>query len=213
MLSPLSRGEAKIPDARRFAILPKIQTVRCSRAPRLAPPPLFGAWLVAISPLFRSCLARSRGNSCLRGGQVIRIAVEEAGCVKRGRRYRAVALNLAFHRVRRTLFPRSCNASESSKPFDSTRASFRVSTWTRLIGIVRSCSARSCSSCRPCSSRHRAGRVGLAVWRTCPWADRSLKAAVGNRARHTRSPDSNRSRRRTRARRHSRWTSFREDGR
>ena len=30
MLSPLSRGEAKIPDARRFAILPKIQTVRCS---------------------------------------------------------------------------------------------------------------------------------------------------------------------------------------
>ena len=27
---PLSRGEAKIPDARKFAILPKIQTVRCS---------------------------------------------------------------------------------------------------------------------------------------------------------------------------------------
>jgi hypothetical protein len=28
-------------------------------------PPLFDAWLVAISPLFRSCRARSRGNSCL----------------------------------------------------------------------------------------------------------------------------------------------------
>src|ERR1700690_3253952 len=31
---------------------------------------------------------------------------------------RRAVMHLAFRRVRRTLFPRPCNASESSKPFD-----------------------------------------------------------------------------------------------